>query len=270
MNFEKFEKIRMNYYPVYIIISFLLGLGLIALLVFIVLPSYTLEKYLISAAILLVLFTLLFSTLFIMDKLFYKRVNKEYVLEILTPLMEKETGLKPVLDDLENIKIQTGLFGNNKPKVKELFQNEKVKLYEVSIWKDYKFHGICIELEVDNPLNLEFAFLNYKYFLKLKFNKNLKKISGVNDFDNKFKLYSLNNFKLKEQFYKEFYRQTHDFKSIAFEIKNNKVFVVYDVLDTAFQPNISKKMNKHFVSSLNYHINTYKRIKRILEVFNNR
>lgn len=268
MNFEKFEKIRMKYYPIYIITSFLTGLGLIGLLVFIVLPSYTLEKYLISAAILIVLFTLLFTILFVMDKLFYKRINKEYVEEILTPLMQKELSLVPKIDNLENIKIETGLFGNNKPKVKEYFEGENIKLYEVSIWKDYKFHGICIEIDVENKASLEFAFLNYKYFVKLKFNKKFKRLTGVVDFDNKFKLYSTNIFKLNEHFYKEFIRQTHDFKSIAFEISKNKVFIVYDVLDTAFQPGISKKMNKHFVSSLNYHMNTYKRLKRVCEIFN--
>lgn len=268
MNFIKFEKIRMKYFPLYLGLSIFIGLLLIGLLIFIVFPSYTFLKYLISAIILIILLVSLFSVLFITDKKFYKTINKPFVDEILTPIIKKELNMEPITSDLDKIKINTGLFGSNKPKVKEFFKSQNLKVYEVSVWKDYKFHGICIEMDVLNKQDFEFAFLNYKYFIKLKFNKDFKKITGYNNFDNKFKLYSKKHFKLNENFFKEFYRHTHFFKSISFEINKNKVYVVYDVLDTAFQPAINKKIDNTFISSLGYHIKQIKKIKKILEVFN--
>ncbi len=264
MKISDFENIRKKKFPIYITflsLSMLMILTAIVILIFLNL-NLLWWQFLIIAVIAIVIIFMLIIVADQVEKRYLKKYNplfyNEFVVPIIKNIFQESLIEKEEILDLSNIKL---IGKSHKYKVLNQIHTANYSIYEISVLQDFRFRGFVIKKELKD-FHDSLIMTNYNYYFKPKINE-YKILTGINNFDNKYLLYSSNpNYLMKEELALALFKRLSNFKNIGLTIENNQVYFVLGVFaqEVNLGLSITEEMNDDYLKKIREFIQKLKSI----------
>lgn len=270
MNLERLEKIRKQFSPIYIFITIITLTGIFVGLIFLVLPTIKLKyyEYIIIAVSTIILIIILLMSMYKIDDMFQNKIKKPFLEELLTKMGNKKLNAK-FIEDTKYESLTRLIKKGQKLKVIQKVCANDYTIYELSIWRDIKFRGLLLDIDISNSDRFEYLFINYKYFYKILVNEKNRVKTNWDFFNNRFKLYdATNRCRVDEKFAQKMHGLTSVFQSVGVEVVGNKLYILLKSKDKFFTPSVVTKIDEKIIPNLDMRLDICQKLSDLKLFFN--